>query len=188
MSRPYVLLGLAALILSSCGLLPGTTAYREARAREAAARSLIDPASAEFRNVVDTGTVICGEINAKNRMGAYVGFVRFYVEPATWNAVLEPQSELDPQSGRPDALARGAFDIAWSGRCAGSEAPHARLPFDPTGAGGFENESEALNDLNGMDVNMQIEPPMARVPPVAPDERRLDDLTNQIDVNMGMDD
>lgn len=50
----------------------GTNAIREA---------LNDPESARFRNVIlsPKGRAVCGEINAKNKMGGYVGFRRFIV-------------------------------------------------------------------------------------------------------------
>ncbi len=50
-------------------------------AKEAVAYDLIDPTSAQFREVEenDYGN-ICGQVNAKNRMGAYVGYVPFYAE------------------------------------------------------------------------------------------------------------
>lgn len=41
---------------------------------------LFDPKSAEFRGIVRSkllSDVICGEINAKNRFGGYVGFMPF---------------------------------------------------------------------------------------------------------------
>jgi len=39
-----------------------------------------DPDSVEFRNVnFDNGILMCGEVNGKNRYGAYVGFKKFYV-------------------------------------------------------------------------------------------------------------
>lgn len=46
--------------------------------------SLRDPSSAQFRNehLAKTG-VLCGEVNAKNSMGAYVGFKRYIVEGQT---------------------------------------------------------------------------------------------------------
>lgn len=51
------------------------------KAREAVAESLKDPSSAQFRNVrlanYMGGKVICGEVNAKNSYGGYVGFTRF---------------------------------------------------------------------------------------------------------------
>ncbi len=57
----------------------------------AVARDLIDPDSARFRDpyaakttltkadVTKNVTVVCGEVNAKNRMGGYVGFEPYAV-------------------------------------------------------------------------------------------------------------
>lgn len=49
--------------------------------KKAAADMLKDPGSAQFRNVRLQphlqGAVVCGEINAKNSYGGYVGFTRF---------------------------------------------------------------------------------------------------------------
>lgn len=41
--------------------------------------SLYDPGSVTFRNVSSSkdGDTICGELNAKNRLGGYVGWKRF---------------------------------------------------------------------------------------------------------------
>ncbi len=51
------------------------------RAKQAAAYDLKDPSSAQFRNVrvvsYNGGRLVCGEINAKNSYGAYVGFAGF---------------------------------------------------------------------------------------------------------------
>ncbi len=43
--------------------------------------SLYDPGSVTFRNVSSSkdGNTICGELNAKNRLGGYVGWKRFGV-------------------------------------------------------------------------------------------------------------
>lgn len=51
------------------------------KAKEAIASKLKDPGSAQFRNVklkiyIDK-PVVCGEVNAKNSYGGYVGFKRF---------------------------------------------------------------------------------------------------------------
>lgn len=48
-------------------------------AKEAVLEKLNDPNSAQFRNlrIGKSGDLICGEVNAKNRMGGYVGFVTF---------------------------------------------------------------------------------------------------------------
>lgn len=51
------------------------------QAKKALAETLKDPSSAQFRNVRLTpykdGNVICGEVNAKNSYGGYVGFKSF---------------------------------------------------------------------------------------------------------------
>jgi hypothetical protein len=164
----------ATILLWGCDFLPGTAAYQEARAREAVAQTLIDPASAQFRNVESRSDAVCGEVNGKNRMGAYVGFVRFYVETADWRAMLDPQ--FDPQdlysarrlcssltSYDSASCARQteeeakeasqlAFDRFWLAHCTQHGPPGARLPFDPTRANPeFGNESEPSAEANALD-------------------------------------
>ena len=39
---------------------------------------LNDPESAQFRNLELAGDAVCGEVNAKNGFGGYVGFQPFY--------------------------------------------------------------------------------------------------------------
>lgn len=66
-------------------------ASMDKRARNAVLANLRDPDSAKFRNVRKLGmlgegspegaAVYCGEVNAKNAMGGYVGFVHFAVMP-----------------------------------------------------------------------------------------------------------
>ena len=54
-------------------------------AQESLKQTLKDPSSAQFRNVrlevYGSRQVICGEINAKNSYGGYVGFKRFVASP-----------------------------------------------------------------------------------------------------------
>lgn len=73
MKRAVILLGL--LAIAGCD-------QSIRKAHDAVKESLFDPNSAEFRNdhVASDGTV-CGEVNAKNRMGGYVGFTDYYVGP-----------------------------------------------------------------------------------------------------------
>lgn len=56
---------------------------------------LTDPGSAEFRNVRKSTIGYCGEVNAKNRMGGYVGFKAFttYKDSQTgmWKTTYDPQ-------------------------------------------------------------------------------------------------
>lgn len=52
-----------------------------AEAKEKVSEDLKDPSSSQFRNLVayDDG-LICGELNAKNSYGGYVGYNPFYVD------------------------------------------------------------------------------------------------------------
>lgn len=65
---------LLALALVACG-----PSVRD-EAREMLKADLVDPGSAQFRNVEVRLAVVCGEMNAKNRMGGYVGFGKFYAD------------------------------------------------------------------------------------------------------------
>ena len=83
--------------LLACDEIPGTEAYKHKTSIEAAqvsaAYKLIDPSSAQFRNVTVTNDFACGEVNGRNRMGAYAGFLRFTAtrEKEKWTAELDPQ-------------------------------------------------------------------------------------------------
>lgn len=48
--------------------------------KEAISEKHKDPDSAQFRRITTTevGSFVCGEVNAKNSMGGYVGYKRFY--------------------------------------------------------------------------------------------------------------
>ncbi len=62
--------------------LTGCDSERVSVAKAAVRDQMRDPGAVEFRNVRDTGEVICGEVNAKNGFGAYVGFRPFYATGA----------------------------------------------------------------------------------------------------------
>lgn len=54
-------------------------------AKRAVRYRLIDGTSAEFRNVYVTPSgFICGEVNSKNRFGAYAGFTQFVAPPGAF--------------------------------------------------------------------------------------------------------
>lgn len=57
--------------------------------QSAVARQLSDPASAQYRNFSTAGDCLTGEINAKNRLGGYVGFQDFLYDPRTKAAYLD---------------------------------------------------------------------------------------------------
>lgn len=68
------LLALAGLVLAGCGKSDIDLA------REAVAKQLTDPSSAQFRNEWSKKDGwVCGEVNSKNTMGGYVGFKRYTV-------------------------------------------------------------------------------------------------------------
>lgn len=95
MARQFVISGIvAACLLSGCDQLPGTHTYAEGEAQSAVASLLIDPASAEFRSVTSFDGAVCGEVNPKNRMGAYTGFSRFVVTTDATSAIIDPKFEL----------------------------------------------------------------------------------------------
>lgn len=53
---------------------------RVSRAEDVVSAKLFDGDSAKFRNVRVVNTItVCGEVNAKNRLGAYIGFSGFSV-------------------------------------------------------------------------------------------------------------
>lgn len=52
------------------------------QARQALDETLLDYTSARFRNVTAHELVVCGKVNSKNRMGAYVGWTDFAVSLA----------------------------------------------------------------------------------------------------------
>lgn len=59
--------------------------------QNAAAHDLRDPDSAKFRNGKLNGAYVCGEINATNGFGGYVGFRSFYATPTPnsgWSAAI----------------------------------------------------------------------------------------------------
>lgn len=78
------------LVLAGCQYIPGTEANREAQARNVLEPVLLDASSARLRNVKVDGDLICGEVNAKNRLGAYVGFRRFLSVDASIGPSIEP--------------------------------------------------------------------------------------------------
>lgn len=55
----------------------GYQEYRDRQMQAQVSKHLKDPASAEFRNLSRNGPAICGELNAKNGFGGYVGFAAF---------------------------------------------------------------------------------------------------------------
>lgn len=82
----------AMIVLSGCGKSDID------RAREAVAEQLKDPTSAQFRNerVVGSDKTVCGEVNGKNSVGGYVGFVSYAAlrkDDGGYMALLESEGQ-----------------------------------------------------------------------------------------------
>ncbi|WP_312183113.1 hypothetical protein [Massilia timonae] len=63
-----------------------------ARAKQSVIKDYKDPDSAKFRNIKVVSGSVCGEVNAKNSFGGYVGYKRF-VSVAGVVAWVEGESE-----------------------------------------------------------------------------------------------
>jgi len=89
----------------------GSESQMEERAKEAISNQLKDPASAQFRNVrakqFDDSSVVCGEVNAKNSYGGYIGFKQFVASPS--GGTIEHSGSRYPQI---DAAANAGIYLA----------------------------------------------------------------------------
>lgn len=82
--------------MAGCDRVPGTEAFAIRIAEQRVAALLIDPTSALFTEVETFGAQherVCGQVNARNRMGGYVGASRFVSTPSL--TLIEPGDEDD---------------------------------------------------------------------------------------------
>ena len=84
--------------------------------------SLYDPDSAQFRNLrnVSKGQepIICGEVNAKNRLGGYVGYRRFLAVPEVDQVLIDQEiSTTDFDHSYEQRLSQAAFDQFYPAAC-----------------------------------------------------------------------
>lgn len=164
-----------ALLCVGCDAIPGTSSYREAKAKRAVAEQLIDPTTAQFRNLQVRGDHVCGEVNGKNKMGAYVGFTRFVVDTTEYEAQIDPQfdyasllsardlctamssnsysslSSTMSACGRVTELeaerrSQEAFDVAWKADCSGGAVRQVYQP--PLSAGTASDPASEDDNLS----------------------------------------
>lgn len=167
----------SAVAVAACQYVPGTDAHKKEQAKKVASRDLIDPSSAQFRDVYIKDDYVCGEINAKNRMGAYVGYKRFFVVLDRDTAMIDPEFSLsdklaadelcssmrsNPYSGLSSSMSaceraneqslnqisQSLFDIGWSSHCDRENKP-------PLNLGAPLNES--LSNSSDIDVAANME-------------------------------
>lgn len=98
-----------------------------AKGRAAVLDLLKDPGSAQFRKTYVNGQYFCGEVNAKNSYGGYVGFRRF---AAGATAAIEP-AEGDP-----------GFEQIWRVSCWPAEKLKAYLKAEKDRSDAFNREVE----------------------------------------------
>lgn len=169
----------AVVLMVLLGGCRAADAFRyESRAKAAVAKELLDPMSAQFRNIALRNDHVCGEVNAKNSMGAYVGYRRFVVSVPDWNAQIDPQfdysdlfeaedlcssmrsNEYSSVASTISACDRAdekrtaqsqqeRFDSAWSANCRGT----VHLPFQPPltdNTSGPPEETVNTSDVNDL--------------------------------------
>jgi hypothetical protein len=119
MKRLLVVAALAAVAVHAGAEMPAKKAASFASTTKArAVQALKDPESAKFRGLFVSQSeplgdsqlvapILCGEVNAKNSYGGYVGFRRFYA--------LESGRMTIEQDG-------DAFDSMWSTLCSRKQA------------------------------------------------------------------
>ena len=102
-SKQWTLIAMLAMSAGAyaADLTPAQQAMVE-RGKDVVSRSLKDPSSAQWRGLYIRGIMLCGEVNAKNAYGGYVGFRRFYAVP-----MLPDDSKIESADG--DANTRAAF-------------------------------------------------------------------------------
>ena len=81
-------------------LAMAVAATQIASAKAIIAHSVKDPGSLQYRSVKSAASGVCGEYNAKNAMGGYVGFKHFMFMPSQ-NAVF-----VFPEDDGPELLLR----------------------------------------------------------------------------------
>ena len=92
-------------------------------AKERAAAGLIDPDSAQFRNVIVSkadAMIYCGEVNGKNRFGGMVGFTRFVSDSSPAAMLLfepKPRATDGPASARLLREESENFKATWNTHC-----------------------------------------------------------------------
>lgn len=92
-----IIAALAFVAATACNKIPGTDAHKIESAHKRIVAQLTDPLSAQFRDELVIrnsagGSIspenVCGMMNAKNRIGGYVGFTRYIASTSQEDAIL----------------------------------------------------------------------------------------------------
>ncbi|MCO6060412.1 hypothetical protein NG726_27635 [Pseudomonas sp. MOB-449] len=105
------------LMLALCA---GCAKKPEERIRELLIQhsNLFDPASAMSRNIVDKGNdTYCFDLNAKNRLGGYVGWRRTYLSYSNNNFYMQTENISDQFSGPVDDDFKDTMNVLFQTMC-----------------------------------------------------------------------
>ncbi|CAI07131.1 hypothetical protein [Aromatoleum aromaticum] len=93
LTRPKTVGIVAGTVLVVLAGIVGARQYTIHSAQEAVEARLFDPDSVKFRNVTLSGDRVCGEVNARNRMGGYVGFSTFAADKIQggWRVIVDSE-------------------------------------------------------------------------------------------------
>lgn len=120
---------IALLFVLLCGCSPNqSSALQSAQARVKS--ELKDPESAQFQNLEEYGSIVCGEVNAKNSYGGYSGFKPFIVHGVQVAIAEDTGDELTT------VRSRSQIGIAC---IAASIAPEQRTEFERNGGTKLED-------------------------------------------------
>lgn len=95
--HPKTIAVLVAAILATAATILGWRQYVIHSAKLAVTNKLVDPQSANFKDIFVRSDKVCGEVNAKNRMGGYVGFNQFIARktPDGWWVLIDKEPAGD---------------------------------------------------------------------------------------------
>lgn len=176
----------AAFLCSGCDRIPGTEGFAEEKAKRVVREQWLDPTTAEFSKVETRSGTVCGEVNGKNKLGAYVGFSRFVIDLATYKPLIDPQFDLSDLLSARDLCAemtrneyssasstfsacrrvselelqearQQSFDEAWAQHCEGSPTRPVYRPPLPSSQSENINETLSVPDVPTPTSNLGAE-------------------------------
>lgn len=94
MKRRWLFVGSMLVTAAAVGGFYVWTQWPIWRVERVVADAMIDPTSVLFRGVTVVDGIACGQVNSKNRMGAYVGFTDFAID-VSGALLISPTDSFD---------------------------------------------------------------------------------------------
>lgn len=97
LAAAFAAVAVVVVVLVVLYCMVGPDLMKKSQAKRLAREQLIDPDSAQFRNMAVSakGNIVCGEVNSKNRMGGYVGYQPFFVVQGKHFRFAPEENSLD---------------------------------------------------------------------------------------------